>query len=149
MRQLIIFLSLFFFGYTASAQTEFDIINRRTQSIQQLIQTQVDCWNQGDLEGYMNGYWKSDSLQFVTEKGITFGYDNVLKNYQNTWGVKQDFGMLIFKDLRIKALDDLKLLFQVTGKWFVISETEENGGHFSLIVRFENRVPQIIIDHTF
>lgn len=149
MRQLIIFLSLFFFGYTASAQTEFDIIKRRTQSIQQLIQTQVDCWNQGDLEGYMNGYWKSDSLQFVTEKGITFGYDNVLKNYQNTWGVKQDFGMLIFKDLRIKALDDLKLLFQVTGKWFVISETEENGGHFSLIVRFENRVPQIIIDHTF
>ena len=149
MRQLIIFLSLFFFGYTASAQTEFDIIKRRTQSIQQLIQTQVDCWNQGDLEGYMNGYWKSDSLQFVTENGITFGYDNVLKNYQNTWGVKQDFGMLIFKDLRIKALDDLKLLFQVTGKWFVISETEENGGHFSLIVRFENRVPQIIIDHTF
>lgn len=149
MRQLIIFLSVFLYGYTASAQTESDIIKRRTQSIQQLIQTQVDCWNQGDLEGYMNGYWKSDSLQFVTEKGITFGYDNVLRNYQNTWGVKQDFGTLIFKDLRIKALDELKLLFQVTGKWFVISETEENGGHFSLIVRFENRVPQIIIDHTF
>ena len=30
-----------------------------------VMAAQMDAWNQGDLEGFMEGYWRSDSLLFV------------------------------------------------------------------------------------
>ena len=131
------------------AQRGGEILQQRKQAIQLLVETQVACWNEGDLKGYMEGYWKSDSMQFISSKGITFGYNQTLRNYESSWGTKPSLGRLSFRNLRIRTLDELQLLFQVTGDWMVNTETEEDAGHFSLIVRFNGRVPKIIIDHTF
>ena len=34
-----------------------------------VMAAQMDAWNQGDLEGFMEGYWRSDSLLFVGKSG--------------------------------------------------------------------------------
>ena len=149
IRKIFIFFILIASFSSIKAQNENEIIDRRKHAIQLLVETQVACWNEGDLKGYMEGYWKSDSMQFISPKGITFGYNQTLENYEKSWGAKPSLGRLSFRNLRIRPLDELKLLFQVTGDWMVNTETEEDAGHFSLIVRFDGRVPKIIIDHTF
>lgn len=34
-------------------------------SIREVLTKQQDAWNNGDLDLFMEGYWKSDSLQFI------------------------------------------------------------------------------------
>jgi hypothetical protein len=36
--------------------------------IQKVLDAQRDAWNQGDLEGFMDGYWNSDELEFHSAK---------------------------------------------------------------------------------
>ena len=39
--------------------------------ITNLLKYQEFRWNDGDIDGYMEGYLDSDSLKFITKKGIT------------------------------------------------------------------------------
>jgi len=41
------------------------------------MKTQEQSWNKGDVRGFMEYYWKSDSLKFIGSKGITYGWQNV------------------------------------------------------------------------
>lgn len=34
-------------------------------AIRQLLAQQTESWNKGDIEGFMQTYWKSDSLMFI------------------------------------------------------------------------------------
>src|SRR5260370_29710804 len=43
------------------------------QQVYQLILKMVDCWNKLDLDGYMNGFWKSDDLFAVIESQVLWG----------------------------------------------------------------------------
>lgn len=149
IRKIIFLLVLAALFPALKAQKGDEILQQRKLAIQLLVETQVSCWNEGDLKGYMKGYWKSDSMQFISPKGITFGYNQTLEKYENSWGAKPSLGRLSFRNLIIRPLDELQLLFQVTGDWMVKTDTEEDAGHFSLIIRFNGRVPKIIIDHTF
>ena len=44
---------------TTSAQ------NKDVQAIRQILSDQTKEWNKGNLETFMSGYWKNDSLLFV------------------------------------------------------------------------------------
>ena len=50
--------------------------------IRTLLQKQTEAWNRGDVEGFMEGYWKSDSLMFIGKSGITYGWQKTLDNYK-------------------------------------------------------------------
>ena len=69
MMRKIIFLLLTVFSTTAMAQTAKD----RT-AILKVLENQRQGWNKGDMENYMQGYWKSDSLLFVGKNGPTYGW---------------------------------------------------------------------------
>lgn len=38
-------------------------------AVRRLMDEQVTAWNSGDIDAFMQGYWKSDSLLFVGGKG--------------------------------------------------------------------------------
>ena len=44
------------------------------------MKTQEVAWSNYDLEGFMKGYWKSDSLKFHGSNGDTYGWDKTLAN---------------------------------------------------------------------
>lgn len=54
------------------------------KAIQAILQNQTAAWNKGDLDAFMVGYWKSDSLVFMGKSGPTYGYKNTLANYKKT-----------------------------------------------------------------
>ena len=62
-----ILLIVLFAASTINAQTLFD---NNKADILKVLEDQRICWNNGDLAGYMDGYWKSDSTRFMGKSGI-------------------------------------------------------------------------------
>jgi hypothetical protein len=105
-----------------------------------------DCWNNGDMEGFMHNYWKSDSLRFIGKKGITFGWKNTLANYKKSYPDAESRGNLEFKILSIEYLGETSIL--MAGRWIIQRTKEKLEGHFSLIWKKINNEWVIIFDHS-
>lgn len=66
------------------------------KAIQAILQNQTAAWNKGDLDAFMVGYWKSDSLVFMGKSGPTYGYKNTLANYKKKLSRHQPYGQITF-----------------------------------------------------
>ncbi|PIY09909.1 MAG: DUF4440 domain-containing protein [Flexibacter sp. CG_4_10_14_3_um_filter_32_15] len=125
----------------------YEVKQKDVLEIMQTFQNQQKSWNDGDLEGFMNGYWQSDSLKFIGKNGITFGYDATLENYKKSYPDVATMGILKFDILSIQQLDK-KHVF-VIGKWHLKREEKEDlEGHFTLIWEKINKKWVIIADHS-
>jgi hypothetical protein len=51
-------------------------------AVLRVLNDQVDAWNQGDLEGFMKGYWKSDDLTFKSGDKVTHGWQATHDRYR-------------------------------------------------------------------
>ena len=51
-------------------------------AIKKMLTTQQECWNNGDIDGFMEGYWNSEELIFTsaTHKPA-YGWQNTLERY--------------------------------------------------------------------
>ena len=116
------------------------------QAIEAVLNQQAIDWNHGDIEGFMNGYWKNDSLRFIGKKGISYGWNKVLENYKKSYPDKVAMGILTFGALKIELLGEAHAL--VTGSWRVATKTTESGGWFSLIFQYIDERWVIVLDHT-
>ena len=67
MKLTRIFLILFLL-FTFSSYSQPDIKNK--EAIKAVMKLQEKAWSQNDLEGFMQGYWKSDSLKFYGRNGL-------------------------------------------------------------------------------
>ncbi|WP_253810340.1 Cif family virulence factor [Hydrotalea flava] len=56
-------LLLCFYPFWLSAQVSED-----EAAIRNILQQQVVAWNNGNLDAFMQGYWKNDSLQFIWQQ---------------------------------------------------------------------------------
>ena len=122
------------------------IIAQDADAIRSLLYKQQDAWNAGDIEGFMEYYWKSDSLCFMTKNGITNGWQNTLDRYKRGYPDKQSMGNLTFDLIRIDLLAPDAAL--VAGKWLVDSATKSAQGYFNLLLRKKNGHWLIVLDHT-
>lgn len=114
--------------------------------IYKVLSEQTKAWNNADIKGFMTGYENSDSLQFITRKGRTLGWQNVYENYLKHYPTKKEMGELNFKNLIIKDLSDS--VAQVYGNWELMKDSVV-GGNFSLIIKNKPEGWKIIIDHTW
>lgn len=107
---------------------------------------QEKAWNEGDIPAFMEGYWQSDSLTFVSTRGMTFGWQNTLDNYIKGYPDRAAMGKISFEILRMKAMG--KKAAHVIGKWHLKREAGDIGGHFTLIWRKIEGRWVIVADHT-
>ena len=114
--------------------------------IRGVIAAQAAAWNEGDLEAFMTGYWKSPDLRFVSGTDVTTGWTQTLKRYRARYGDSADLGTLSFKNLDVEMItDDVAI---VVGKFVLEKDAAENSGMFSLVMkRFQGRW-RIVHDHT-
>lgn len=120
--------------------------NSAPAAIEKVMAMQVQAWNEGDIEKFMEGYWNSDSLSFVGKSGVTFGWKATLENYKKTYPDKATMGTLVFTIIKKEKLGPENYL--VIGKWHLQRAKDEVGGHFSLIWKKIKGRWLIISDHT-
>ena len=120
--------------------------NTAETAIRKVLALQVAAWNDGNIEEFMKGYWRNDSLAFIGKNGLTYGYDNTLQNYKKSYPDKSAMGTLHFDLLQLKSLSNQ--YFFVAGKWHLQRSAGDVGGHFTLLFRKISGVWKIISDHS-
>ncbi len=115
-------------------------------SIRQLLSTQDAAWNKGDIKGFMNGYWQSNSLMFIGKSGITYGWENTLENYKKGYPDTAAMGKLRFELIECKKLSAEN--YFVVGKWFLSRSIGNIYGCFTLLLRKIKNKWVIIADHS-
>lgn len=116
------------------------------QEIRRILAAQTEQWNKGDLAGFMEGYWKSDSLLFVGKSGPRYGYASALANYRRGYPDTAAMGKLRFTILRIQPL--AADCYFVLGKWELTRSIEDVAGHYTLIFRKIGGQWVIVADHS-
>ena len=114
--------------------------------IKRLLEAQAAAWNEGDLDAFMAGYWKSPDLRFVSDVTVTQGWTKTLKRYRARYGSGAELGFLSFKNLDVEMItDDVAI---VVGRFNLERDQATSGGLFTLVLRrFDGRW-RIVHDHT-
>ena len=120
------------------------------QSVEEILKDKMTkstkCWNEGDLECFMQTYWKSDSLKFIGGNGITYGWENTLQKYKVGYPTEKERGTLNFTFLSVEPIS--KEVYFMVGKYHLELETGDDTGHFSLVWKFIDGNWVIIADHS-
>ncbi|SOD20478.1 YybH family protein [Pedobacter xixiisoli] len=140
MRKIILLL-LVICANTLMAQTTQD-----KAAILKVLENQRQGWNKGDMENYMQGYWKSDSLLFVGKNGPTYGWQKTLDNYKKGYPDKSAMGFLTFGIKKVEFLAKDKAF--VLGSWNLKREKDEPKGYFTLLLRKIGGEWKVVVDHS-
>jgi uncharacterized protein (TIGR02246 family) len=117
------------------------------QLIRGVLDSQVKAWNDGKLEEFMDGYWKSGEMTFYSGKEKRLGWDEALARYKKRYqGEGKEMGKLSFSELEVQVLGPEFAL--VKGRWLVEMKKEKLDGLFTLIMRKTDKGWKIIHDHT-
>lgn len=140
MKKTILLFCLFA-SILMTAQTTKD---NDKEAILSVLDQQEKAWNTYDLEGFMQGYWKSDSLQFFGSNGVTFGWNNTLERYKTVYPSKDYSGTLTFKIHQISRIE--KKSYYVMGEYFLSRKVGDANGIFMIIFKKINGEWKIIAD---
>ena len=110
-----------------------------------IMNKQQQAWNNGDLEAFMQGYWKSEKLQFIGSKGINYGWQTTLDNYKKSYPDKAAMGKLKFDILQVEAKSESAF---VLGKWKLTREKDILSGFYTLYWKKISDQWLIVIDHS-
>jgi ketosteroid isomerase-like protein len=116
------------------------------KTIRTIMAQQESAWNRGDLEGFMEGYWKSDSLRFIGSKGLTYGWNQTLQNYRKGYPDTDAMGTLKFTILSVEKLSKNSAF--VIGKWHLARKAGDLSGHYTLLWRRIEGKWVIVADHS-
>ncbi|MCF7568298.1 nuclear transport factor 2 family protein [Sabulilitoribacter arenilitoris] len=140
MKHFILLLFLTTFCYS-TAQTNKD---QDVKNIEKVLKKQRIAWSKNNIEEFMEGYWKSDSLKFYGSNGVTYGWQNTLDRYKKAYPTEDHTGTLSFKINDISKINE--------GAYFVLGEyhLKRNVGNatgiFMLVFKKINGKWKIIAD---
>lgn len=101
--------------------------------IRLVMEQQERDWNNHDLEGFMQGYWKSDSLKFYGSNGLTKGWQNTLDNYKKGYPTKAESGVLNFVINDISKIEGNN--YWVMGEYHLKRDVGDANGVFIIIFK--------------
>lgn len=150
----LIILFVAFISLVVNAKSTGD-----STAIKEVMDAQETAWNNGDLEGFMQGYWKSDKLKFIGKNGVTYGWQNTYDRYKKAYPDKKTMGKLKFEIVSIESLgkktfhaigaDPLKdKSYMVVGSWETSQTSKAAKGYFTLIFKKIKGNWVIVADHT-
>ncbi len=116
------------------------------QQIKDAMTEQLNAWNAGDIDRYMETYWHSDSLMFIGKSGPTYGWEKTKSNYKKGYPDTAAMGKLDFEIISMKRLS--VMYYSVVGKWHLKRSIGDIGGAFSLLFKKIKKKWVIIQDHS-
>lgn len=137
----VLFVGLFAFSSCVNQQEADD-----KQQILELLFQQASDWNNGDIDAYMNGYWKSDKLRFASGDRVNYGWETTLSYYKKAYPSKLEMGELVFSDIVVELINSNSAI--VFGRWQLTRKTDTPHGLFTLHFKNFSEGWKIISDHT-
>ena len=135
----LVLVSMFFLCCNAQSTYEAD-----KAAILNVMHEQEKAWSQNDLEGFMQGYWKSDSLKFYGSSGLTKGWQQTLDRYKKGYPTKDHSGTLTFE------IDDISPIeansYWVMGRYYLKRNVGDANGNFLIIFKKIDGAWKIVAD---
>lgn len=104
------------------------------------------AWNNGNIDGFMAGYWNSEKLTFISGLDVTRGWQPTLDRYKKSYDSRAKMGVLTFSDLEFTILS--KDAAVVLGSWALARNNDNPHGIFTLTFRKFKEGWRIVMDHT-
>ncbi len=117
-----------------------------SKEIRAVLNAQVAAWNRGDLEGFMEGYWKSEKMIFLSGQNLSRGWQKALDRYKRGYNTREKMGTLSFSELEIDVLSK-KSAF-VIGRFTLVRKNDKPTGMFTLTFKKIKGKWKVIADHT-
>ncbi|HEY5565109.1 MAG TPA: class D beta-lactamase [Rhodothermia bacterium] len=115
-------------------------------AIRNVLSDQQDAWNRGDIDAFMDGYWKSDSLRFASGGEVQRGWRATLDRYHRAYPDRAAMGDLSFTIYSVDILSDEDAF--VFGRFTLERENDRPTGLFTLLFRRFGDDWRIVFDHT-
>lgn len=113
--------------------------------IQSVIDKQKILWNEGNIEGFMGYYWKSEKFTFQSGKQRLHGWDALLSRYKTSYS-EENMGVLDFTEVEIRVLSSD--FAYILGRWKLKLKDTVREGLFTIIFQRMSEGWRIIHDHT-
>ena len=113
--------------------------------IQTVIEKQKILWNEGNIEGFMGYYWKSEKFTFQSGNQRLHGWNALLSRYKTSYS-GENMGLLDFTEIEIRVLSSD--LAYVLGRWRLKLKDTVREGLFTIIFQHMKEGWKIIHDHT-
>lgn len=114
--------------------------------VRAVLDAQVAAWNRGDIDGFMDGYARSNETVFVSGDRVTRGWQTVLDRYKKGYDTREKMGTLAFTELEITPIGRDAAV--ALGRWQLTRAKDSPHGRFTLIFRRTSQGWRIIHDHT-
>jgi len=135
-------------GVTSQGSSNKNVIKTTIKedktAILKVMRDQEIAWSKNDLEGFMQGYIKSDSLKFYGKSGLTKGWQKTLDNYKKGYPTKEHSGTLTFKVKDISPIESGS--YWVMGEYFLSRTVGDANGVFMIIFKNINGEWKIVAD---
>ena len=100
-------------------------------AIKKVLTAQQECWNNGDIDGFMEGYWNSEELIFTSlNHKPAYGWQNTLERYKESYPDRYSMGEFRFEILDLKLNSEKTAILK--GKWELVREKDHPNGLFWL-----------------
>ena len=147
--------------------------------VNQVLDEQLEGWNEGNIDKFMQGYIKDSSVRFITNKRVKTSWQEITDSYKKNYPNKDAMGQLSFYRDEVRWISESAYIAQVIGRWQVVQKHKEKAktsgsvethvntpsthniiqqnknsqdtlsGRFSLIFIGTPEGPKIQIDHTW
>ena len=140
MKQLFTLFLLTLLSCSMNDTKTNDIIKQdpnEIDAIKKMLTSQKECWNNGDIDGFMEGYWNSEKLIFTSlNHKPAYGWQNTLERYRESYPDRESMGEFKFEILDLKLNSEKTAILK--GRWELIRINDYPNGLFWLdIERFD------------
>lgn len=113
-----------------------------------LLDDQVAAWNRGDLDGFLETYWHSPKLVFLSGGDRTEGFEATRERYRKRYQAEgRAMGRLEFTEIEVEVLGPDSAFAR--GRWaLTMPDGMKPSGLFTLILRKLPEGWRIVHDHT-
>ena len=117
-------------------------------AVRSVLAAQEAAWNRGDLDAFLEAYWRSDSLTFYSGGDVNHGWDATRDRYVRRYQSEgREMGALDFDLHHVDVLDPGNAV--VRGAWRLKRKADAPHGLFTLLLRrFPDAGWKIVHDHT-
>jgi len=110
------------------------------------LRAQSAAWNEGNLDAFMETYWKNDALKFVSGTSVTNGWSTTQKRYRSRYANAAAMGQLRFDKMKVEMVSDDVAI--VVGKFNLAHDEKTDTGVFTLVMKRMDGAWRIVHDHT-